>query len=80
MGLKLYQWYDELIVAEDEADVRKCLKEQRDYDGRTLRHQPIERVFGAQEMCNTSNQDITSNYRPSEIVKMFGRGVVPSIR
>lgn len=31
--MKLFQWFDTLIVAEDEKDARKLLKEQKGLDG-----------------------------------------------
>lgn len=77
--MKLYQWFDTLIVAEDEADARNLLKEQRGLHGRSLRSYPIRQVRRSVELCSTSNHDERSMYTPSEAVRACGRGVVPDV-
>lgn len=77
--MKLFQWSDTLIVAQDEKDVRKLLKEQRDLDGRTLRRYPIKQVRRSVKLCSTSDHDERYTYTPSEVVKICGRGVIPDV-
>lgn len=77
--MKLFQWFDTLIVAEDEKDVRVLLKEQKGLDGRSLRRYPIKQVRRSVELCNTSDHDEVNSYTPTEVIKVNGRGVIPDV-
>jgi hypothetical protein len=77
--LKLFQWHDTLIVANDERDARALLREQRDLDGRSLRPYPVKRVRRSVELCNTSDHDHRVTYTPSEAARACGRGVIPDV-
>jgi hypothetical protein len=77
--MKLYKRLDVLIVAEDERDARRLLREQRDLDSRDLRLFPVRQVRRSVELCNTSNHDERAMYTPSEVVKTNGRGLIPNV-
>ena len=76
--MKLFRRLDTLIVAEDEADARKLLREQ-EVEGKDLRLFPIRQVRRKVELCNTSNHDERGMYTPGEVVRMHGRGLIPSL-
>lgn len=77
--MKLYQWYDTLIVAKDEIDVRKLMKEVHGIDGRSMRRYPIKQVRRKVELVSTSDHDDRAMYKPKEVVSQHGRGVIPTL-
>ena len=77
--MKLFRRLDTLIVAKDEADARKILREERELNTRDLRQFPIKQVRRKVELCNTSNHDERGMYTPGEVVRMHGRGLIPNI-
>lgn len=76
--LKVFSWYDLLVVAEDESDVRRLIREKTGMAAAEIRqYGAVKRVRRSQELT-TDGGDTFNSYSPTEIAG-FGRGVLPSI-
>lgn len=74
--MKLFRWYDRLIVAEDETDARKLLREH--YAPSEIKRNTISRVYRSVDLT-VDNGDSFQAYIPTKAVKACGRGIIPDI-
>lgn len=76
-GLKLYRWFDTLVVAVSKRDVQSQLTEQ----GLTLtnfKRFPVTLVRGNVKMQERPDgEPVTVERTPREIIETCGRGVIP---
>lgn len=72
--LKLFRWYDTLIVAEDESSARSLLREH--YTSSEINREPIKIQKGTVDLT-TDNGETFQDYLPDEVVALCGRGIIP---
>lgn len=76
-SLKLFRWYDELIVARDLDDAKALLKER--YTSSEIRSEPLRAVLKSVELIVGGDDDNVSMFTPAEAVQACGRGIVPGL-
>lgn len=76
-GLRLYRWFDKLIVASTKRDAQSMLTET----GLTLtnfRRFPLTEVKGEVEMQERPEGEPINVMRPAqEVIELCGRGIIP---
>lgn len=75
-ALRLFRWYDRLIVAEGSDDARTLLREH--YTPSEIRRAAVERITHSVELT-TDDGETFQKYTPAEAAKACGRGLVPEV-
>lgn len=73
--MKLFKWTRHLIVAEDEKDVRKLLRELS-YEAKEIRQFPVCAVRKPIRL-SIDNGDTSFECSPREAAARCGRGIIP---
>jgi hypothetical protein len=75
--MKLFRWYDTLIVAKDEQDAKSQLRGE--YTAAEIKRQPICRQRRSVDLSSDDGETFEP-WKPSEVVRYLGRGIVPELR